>query len=191
MIKVKLKKCAICKSEFMPNNSMIKHCSPDCAYKLHTQKQDKKHRKEKIAFRIDNRKVSEWLANAQSAVNGYVRMRDYKKPCISCETEKVSSYEGYIGAGGWDSGHYRSRGSAPHLRFNLNNIFRQCVRCNRNLSGNSVEMRKGMIDRIGISKVEEIETSNDYKKFDRIYCERVIKIFNKKARRQRKRLGID
>jgi len=169
---------------------MIKHCSPECGYKIHTQTVDKKHKKEKIAFRLENRKVSEWLANAQTAVNTYVRMRDYNQPCISCGCESVGTFEGYIGAGGWDSGHYRSRGSAPHLRFNLNNIFRQCVRCNRNLSGNSVEMRKGMIERIGISKLEGIEMNNGYKKFDRTYCERLIKIFNKKARIQKKRLGI-
>ena len=54
-----------------------------------------------------------------------------------------------------------------------------------------MEMRKGMIERIGISKLEEIEMNNGYKKFDRTYCERLIKIFNKKARIQKKRLGIN
>jgi len=49
----------------------------------------------------------------------------------------------------------------------------------------------GLIKRIGIDKVEALEVNNGYKKFNREYCERVKKIFNKKTRIKRKRLGIE
>jgi hypothetical protein len=185
MIKAKPKKCKICKSEFMPSNSMIKHCSPECGYKIHTANQDKKHKKEKIAFRLDDKKISQWIAEAQVSVNTYVRLRDAGKPCICCGRVYPDD------SGEWDAGHYRSRGASPNLRFNLHNIHRQAKHCNRYLGGNYSEYRIGLVERIGIDKVEAIEVNNGYKKFDRHYCERVKRIFNKKSRIQKKRLGLD
>lgn len=185
---IKLKRCKVCPEKFQPYSSLTKVCSTACALVLVDKDKDKKHRKEAIQWRKDNKKISEHIADAQTVVNQYIRLRDHDKPCISCPTSKDGNY---LTGSNWDAGHYRSRGSAPHLRFNTNNIFRQCVKCNRELSGNTVEMRKGMIKRLGVDKVEALEVNNGYKKFNREYCERVKKIFNKKTRIKRKRLGIE
>ena len=56
------------------------------------------------------------------AVNKYIRLRDVGKECISCGTPLVAEQLG----GGFDVGHYRSRGAAPHLRFYTLNIHGQC-----------------------------------------------------------------
>lgn len=77
----------------------------------------------------------------------------------------MSVFGGYKGAGGWDAGHYRSRGSASHLRFNLLNIHKQCVKCNRFNSGNAVDYRIRLIKRIGEDNVIRLENNNNPESF--------------------------
>ena len=87
-----------------------------------------------------------------------------------------------------DAGHYRSRGSAGHLRYNVFNIHAQCVKCNRFGSGNAVDYRIELIKRIGLDRVERIENDNQYRKFTIDYLKRVKQIFNKRARYYEKRI---
>lgn len=101
---------------------------------------------------------------AQSAFNAYIRERDAKKPCISCGKDKAVS-GGYRGAGGFDAGHYRSRGANPELRFNEDNCFKQCVACNRDKSGNVVNMRINIKKRIGEERLAIIEGPHDPKRY--------------------------
>ena len=121
--------------------------------------------------------AGEYIKEAQAAVNKYIRMRDWGEPCISCGTPHKIKYGGYV-----DAGHYRSRGSASHLRFNLLNIHGQCVKCNRFNSGNAVDYRINLIDKIGIDNVNKLECDNKPRKFTIEYLNRVKKIFNKRAR---------
>ena len=108
-----------------------------------------KIRKEKLKSRADH------LREAQSAVNEYVRLRDAHLPCISCDSTPNDS--DLITGSRWDAGHYRSVGACPELRFEPLNIHRQCVKCNRNLSGNAVEYRIRLVRRIGAEKVAWLE----------------------------------
>lgn len=96
-----------------------------------------------------------YLALAQKAFNAFVRERDKDQPCICCGREKTQVNG--LRAHGWDAGHYRSRGSAPHLRFHEDNCHRQLVYCNQYKSGNAVDYRLGLIDRIGLERVEALE----------------------------------
>ena len=50
------------------------------------------------------------------------------------------------------------------------------------LSGNIVEYRKELVNRIGEARVIELENDNEPRKFDREYLERVKKIFRKRTR---------
>ncbi len=128
--------------------------------------------------------LSDHLRLAQVVINKYVRLRDYKKSCVSCHMKYNSNKNGGV----WDCGHYRSRGSASHLRFNLWNMAKQCVKCNRNLSSNSIEYRKELVKRIGLDKVYYLENCNVMKKFDIEYLKRMKAIFNKKSRILQKRI---
>ncbi|PCP71175.1 hypothetical protein CQA25_20360, partial [Morganella morganii] len=78
--------------------------------------------------------------------------------------------------------HYRSRGAAKHLRFNVFNVHSSCTRCNRQLSGNAVEYRIRLIQRIGIERVEAIESDNSTRRFSNEYLRRVKQIFARRAR---------
>ena len=171
-----MKKCRICKEKFEPFNSLAVACSPKCALEVVAQKKAKKHKKELADFRKDDKSIAKLRAEAQVEVNKYIRLRDEKRACISCGSLSEDV----------DAGHFRSRGAAKHLAFNTFNIFRQCKRCNRYLGGNYSEMRKGVIERIGLEKVERLENDNQVRRFDRDYLVRIKKIFAKRTRHLKK-----
>ena len=151
---------------------MIAHCSAECGYEIHKLNKDKKHKKELTAFRKNDKSIAKLRAEAQKEVNAYIRLRDENKPCISCGSLSKEV----------DAGHLRSRGSAKHLAFNVYNIHKQCVRCNRYLGGNYSDMRKGAVKRIGIERVERLENDNAVRKFDKEYLIRIKKIFAERTR---------
>lgn len=103
------------------------------------------------------------LQEAQAEFNRYVRLRDKEKPCICCGRPLPDMIYG----GSYDCGHYRSVGSAPHMRFIENNAHAQTKKCNRFLSGNATDYRIGLIKRIGIEKVEALECDNEVRKYSR------------------------
>lgn len=60
------------------------------------------------------------------------------------------------------AGHYLSKGAHGNLRFHEWNIQKQCNRnCNKGKSGNQVEYRKELINRIGLEGVEFLEGPHD------------------------------
>ena len=188
MIKAKPKKCKACKAQYQPYSSLSKACSPKCALELVLIAKDKKHRKEKTEYRLKTKSISAWIKEAQVEVNAYVRLRDHHLNCVSCDR---SPEDTHLRGSAFHAGHYRGRGASPNLRYNLHNIRKQCAYCNEHLSGNVVEYRKELINRIGIDKVEALEINNGYRKFTKEYCIRVKAIFKKKAAMKKKRLGLD
>ena len=98
---------------------------------------------------------SDHLKAAQVAFNAFIRERDKEQPCICCGR---TSEKQYLTGTNWDCGHYRSTGSAPHLRFNEDNAHRQLTVCNRHGAGRAVDYRIGLIARIGLARVEALET---------------------------------
>ncbi len=182
------RKCAVrgCQNKFYPRNSFHVACSVSCAMAISDQKRAKKTKANKIKSKSKLSHSRSWyISRCQSAINAYVRARDYGLPCICCGKDmSENKYGGTI-----DASHYRSRGSSPHLRFCLNNIFAGCVRCNRWLSGSITDMRLGMITRVGLEKVELIESDNKDRKYTIEYLDRMTKIFRKKTRILNKRRG--
>ena len=171
---------------FTPYNSMIKHCSPDCAIEILKIKQTKKYKKAANEYRKANKKQITIKMEAQKAFNWYVRIRDWFEPCASCGRSYDSTTE-------WDCGHYRATGNANHMRFRLDNAYKQCKHCNspNGLGGNYVEYRKRLVIKFGESKIINLEHEQEIKPMSKHYLERVKKIFREKARRRKKRLGID
>jgi len=95
-------------------------------------------------------------AQAQKAFNAYIRQRDDKEPCISCQRHHGGQYH---------AGHYRTVGAAKQLRFNEDNCHKQCAPCNNHLSGNLTEYRINLIKKIGLEKVEALESNSDIKRY--------------------------
>lgn len=191
------RKCAYCKERKPAATMFIRGTQAFCSKEHYIEyqvsnkdkliKKGRKIERKNLAERKKKLKsINDYAAEAQAAVNLYVRLRDHNKPCVSCGCSKVSVFGGYRGAGGWDAGHYRSRGAAAHLRFNLLNIHKQCVKCNRDRSGNVVDYRIRLIERVGKSAVESIESNNKPRKFTIEYLERIKRIFNRRARHYKK-----
>ena len=103
------------------------------------------------------------VALAQKAFNSFIRARDAGKTCISCPTQLPDTGVG----GAFDCGHYRSVGSAVHMRFVEDNAHGQCKHCNRHLAGNHVAYRAGLVSRIGPLRVEQIETDQTLRKYSK------------------------
>ncbi|WP_423812395.1 recombination protein NinG [Pseudomonas asiatica] len=163
---IKPKKCRApgCGQRFKPSLSTQKVCSIACALAMSKDskvqkvaakaitkqaRQDLQERREKLKSRREH------MAEAQTAFNAYIRERDSGLPCISCDSNP--SDHDLITGSRWDAGHYRSVGACPELRFEPLNVHRQCVKCNRNLSGNAVEYRIRLVKRIGADQVDWLE----------------------------------
>jgi len=101
-------------------------------------------------------------AEAQTAFNAWTRARDVMQPCISCGKPPGDVTQLHAGR---DAGHYRSVGSAPHVRYDERNVHAQCVSCNQYGAGRAVEYRQGLIVRIGLANVEALEAEQGARKW--------------------------
>jgi hypothetical protein len=173
---VKVKACRHCEAAFTPARPMQVVCSPICAARK--VKADKAAEKAQIKARKEAIKTySEWKADAQKAVNEYVRLRDQGKPCISCQKPWDATFQ---------AGHYRSRGAAPQLALDPRNIAGQCVQCNLHKHGNQAAFRLGLIEREGVAHVEAIESENEPLKLS-VDELRQLKVIHKGLARELKR----
>lgn len=186
---MKPKKCKSCRGEFTPERPFQSACGVPCAIALTNAGKEKARKDKEAKERAEHRQAkeklktrSQYMREAQAAWNRYVRARDLGKSCASCGARPAQKLGGTM-----DCSHYRSVGSSPHLRFHLHNAAAACVRCNRNLSGNIVELRKGLVDRLGEAKVIAIECDQSVKKFSIDYLKRLKVIFTKKAKRLERR----
>ena len=143
---------------------------PDCIAPWADAQQAKQERADAKARRMDAKverasikarkealkTIPDYIKEAQVAFNAYIRARDADKPCICCGQPLGT---GEVG-GAFDCGHYRSTGSAAHLRFDERNAHAQRKVCNRWGAGRAVDYRLGLVARIGLEAVESLESSN-------------------------------
>ena len=104
-----------------------------------------------------------YVKQAQIWFNRFIRLRDHGNHCISCDRPYQQSF--YLKGQLFDAGHYRSVGSSPELRFEELNVHLQCVRCNRELSGNAVEYRKRLLIKIGAKNLDWLEGPHEAKHY--------------------------
>jgi hypothetical protein len=138
-------------------------CSPVCAGRKvkaarKAEKADIKRRKEAI------KTLPQLHREAQAAFNSWVRQRDAALPCISCGAKPPDLSGLHAGR---DAGHYRSVGSAAHLRYHPDNVHGQCVKCNQWGAGRAVDYRLGLIARIGLERVEALEADSTVRRWTR------------------------
>ncbi|KTJ31027.1 recombination protein NinG [Enterobacter roggenkampii] len=204
MRKPSRRKCKVCSAWFIPAYDNIRWCCPEhgAIYALELRAKEKvkaeakrirdKHvaekegRQRRQAKRESFKTKAQWDKEAQSAFNRYIRMRDEGKECVSCGNPLIGK-SNYLTGSAIDASHYRSRGAASHLKFNTFNVHSACTRCNRQLSGNAVEYRIRLIERIGLERVERLESDNEPRRFDIPYLKRVKSIFSRRANALSKR----
>lgn len=119
------------------------------------KKADKAFKQETVRRKKALKSRSDWLKEAQTAFNAFIRERDMDLPCISC---------GRFHDGQYHAGHYKSVGANPELRFNEDNCHKQCAPCNNHLSGNIANYRPNLILKIGQTALDSIEGENALQK---------------------------
>lgn len=120
-----------------------------------------------------------WLIDeAQKKVNAYVRRRDSADGyfvCISCQELKPVNQ--------MNAGHYYPKEPKQYkaVRFDLDNISGQCIRCNRHLSGNLIPYRENLIKKIGSERFERLEKLSKLSnyQYDRKFLIELIERFKK------------
>lgn len=185
----KPKRCKVkeCRKQFVPASPFIVWCSPECGHTLAMEKLAKlKASKLRVERRADREKKAglktrnDHMREAQQAFNAFIRARDIDKPCICCGNFPKSGLE--LHGHAWDCGHYRSTGSAPHLRFNEDNAHRQLAYCNRHGAGRAVDYRIGLIKRIGLERVEALEADQTPRKYTVQELIEIKALYRKKLR---------
>ena len=152
-----------CRASFVPQRLGQKVCSPACGLATKDVNADKARKaladvghKELRAAKERVKPKGQYMREAQAAFNAWVRERDAKLPCISC---------GRSHSGQYHAGHYLSVGANPELRFEPLNVHKQCAPCNNHLSGNLVNYRISLPQRIGAENVAWLEGPHEPKRY--------------------------
>ncbi|MDP0496395.1 MAG: recombination protein NinG [Verrucomicrobiota bacterium JB024] len=151
------RKCRSCGEPYTPRSTTQRACSPRCALKLAGKEREKRER----AAAAERRKLdrlalerlksrSDHMREAQVAFNAWVRERDHGRPCVSCDRPDDGRHQRH-------ASHYRSRGACPELAFEPLNVHASCAQCNSMKSGNIVEYRIRLRERIGDDALEWLE----------------------------------
>ncbi|MDG6786005.1 recombination protein NinG, partial [Glaesserella parasuis] len=70
----------------------------------------------------------------------------------------------------------------PELRFNEDNVHKQCSACNNHLSGNITEYRINLVRKIGVERVEALESYHPPVKWSIEDCKEIIKTYRAKIK---------
>ncbi len=167
-------------------------CSDECGAVLGAEKlakmKAKAQRQERAAdkVKLDGMKTyPQLIAETQREFNKMIRLRDQLAgwPCIS--SGRPLDWTGNA----VDAGHYRSRGSAPHLKFNEDNCHAQSKQDNRYGSGEAVAYRLGLIARIGLARVEALEADNTARKWTHYELRAMKAEYQRRVREMKKQAG--
>jgi len=186
MKELKPKKCKSCGVMFAPFSSLARVCSMACSLDYvdsqKAVKAKKAHAVQKKDFLANDKSFQR--AKAQKAFNEFIRLRDAHLGCISCD--KPADWFGQ-----WAAGHYKTVGARSDLRFNEDNVHKQCNRdCNKGRSGNVGMYRVRLIQKIGIERVEALETdteppkkytAEDYAAITKIYQQKIKVLKNERS----------
>ena len=179
------KKCKVCREPFEPRRPFESWCCPEHGFVLASEKLAKakaakaaKERKETRAKLAGMKSTGRLIAEAQISFNSFIRARDRLAGHACISSGRPLDWTGNA----VDAGHYRSRGSAPHLRFDERNCHAQSKQENRYASGNAVGYRLGLIERIGLAAVEALEADQAPRKYGREELIAIKKTYAAKTR---------
>lgn len=134
----KPRKCKNCSKPFIPKNSLIVWCSPECGYSIAMKKKNEQDKKEwaekKKQIREKIKTTSDYKADLQEEINAIVRLIDYGQGCIATGAK----------TGKMNAGHYISVGSNDTIRFHLDNIHLQSEHSNSYKGGDTIRYQDGI-----------------------------------------------
>jgi hypothetical protein len=141
-------RCKNCKQKFEPIRFLHKYClQDDCIRAFVAEVKEKTWKETKTRMKTDLKTTQDWLKEAQTIFNQYIRLRDQGLNCISCDKPPLKK----------NCGHYYSQGGHSNVRFDKDNCHLQCEHCNTYLSGNLLNYQIGIEKRIGAQKLLELQ----------------------------------
>ncbi len=168
--------CKVCKEKFTATFANVWWCCPEHgaiyalelrakekvkaeAKRIKAQKEAEKAGRKRLAEKKQQVKpLSHFIKQAQQAFNEFIRYRDRHLPCISCGRHHEGQYH---------AGHFRTTGANPELRFDEDNCHRQCAPCNNHLSGNLINYRPALIQKIGQARFDALMGPHELPKWKR------------------------
>lgn len=191
MAKQPRRKCLICRAWFHPKYDNIEWCCPEHGLELSQRRRQKaaekalaklkkerrqqeREAKDKLKIRkLAVKPLSYFAKQAQTAFNAYIRERDKDLPCISCGRHHTGQYH---------AGHYRTTKAMPELRFDEDNVHKQCSACNNHLSGNIENYRPALIEKIGQDRFDRLMGVHELPKWKREDYERIRDEYRRKLK---------
>jgi len=141
-------RCKNCKDKFEPIRFNHKFCLKDECIKAFVEEvKTRQWKTTKKRMKEDLKTLQDWLKEAQTIFNKYVRLRDSGLNCISCDKPPKKK----------NAGHYFSSGGHSNVRFDEDNVHLQCESCNTFLSGNLLNYQIGIQKKIGAQKLLELQ----------------------------------
>lgn len=141
-------RCKNCKNKFTPIRFNMKYCmETECLKAFSDEIKQKTWKETKTRMKNDLKTTQDWLKEAQTIFNKYIRERDNGQLCISCNTIPKKK----------NAGHYFSSGGHSNVRFDEDNVHLQCEHCNTYLSGNLLNYQIGIEKRIGAERLIELQ----------------------------------
>lgn len=187
---MKLKKCK-CGDEYTQYTTL-----QTCCIKCLAEKVVKKRiRTEKSALQLQKRELINekkankkrlleleplkyWEEKAQKAFNKWIVWRDRELPCISCGTTSQSVQ--------YCAGHYRTRKAANQLRYDPDNVHKQCNNyCNMQNSGNISAYRPALIAKIGQERHDALINNHETKRWTKEECQEIERKYKELMKNRR------
>ena len=187
--------CPHCKKRLDPGQRIHPECVEPWADAQQAKSSRKADKQAKMAARADRDETrrrkeaiksrQDWLRECQQVVNKYVRLKAQRagEGCYTCGATPAQKF-----GGTYDASHFRSVGSAPHLRFWIPQIRICCVVCNRHKGGCLLQFRAALVREHGPEWVEALEARQEVAKFSIEYLARLKRVMAMKVRRLEKRI---
>jgi len=176
-MKLGKRKCKNCGDVFQKERPLQSVCGFNCANELVKTKQKKDSatawKAKKARVKESLKTLGDYKKDLQYYFNRWIRLTK-EKVCISCD----KNLEGTK----YDASHYRSVGSNPSLRYEPDNVWNGCVRCNRDLHGNLIEYRKRLLIKIGKERLDFLEQEQPPKKYTIDEIKELIKLYKLKLK---------
>ena len=167
-------RCKNCKEKFEPIRFNHKFCLKDECIKAFVEEvKTNQWKTTKKRMKEDLKTLQDWLKEAQTIFNKYIRLRDMGLNCISCGQPPKKK----------NAGHYFSSGGHSNVRFDEDNVHLQCEHCNTFLSGNLLNYQIGIEKRIGADRLIELQArAHLTKKWTIEELKEIIKKYKSKVR---------
>ena len=167
-------RCRNCKEKFEPVRFNQKYCLKDeCIRVFVEEAKSKAWKKTKKNMQENLETIQDLVKATQIVFNKYIRLRDKGNVCISCQKPPKKL----------NSGHFYNANNHWNVRFNENNVHLQCEHCNTFLSGNLIEYRSNLINKIGLEQLTLLEAeANKTRKFTKEELKEIINTYKKKIK---------